>query len=233
MGRPKSVCPSYSLHKPTNQARVRVDGRDIYLGPFNSPESRQRYAEILTQLAAGRPVSVPGGLRGVPAGDPGVTVNELVAAFLQHADGHYGRYVLGRETLSHASRDHGRTFTVKGQALVDWDLFPSKPMVVEREDGSLWMLVPITRGIGERFFTDGGVTWSLLRRPTVTHTPSRYFIGRLQSGNLLLGKHLGIDEGPVSGGKANQRRELTAWILKDDGTALSGGLVLDDRVDCS
>jgi hypothetical protein len=34
-------------------------------------------------------VSVPGESRGVPAGDPGVTVNELVAAFLQHADGHY------------------------------------------------------------------------------------------------------------------------------------------------
>ncbi len=233
MPRKSNPIPSYLLHKQSGQARVRVQGCDVLLGPFNSPESRQRYAEILTQLAAGRPVSVPGGLRGAPAGDPGVTVNELVAAFLQHADGHYGRYVLGRETLSHASRDHGRTFTVKGQALVDWDLFPSKPMVMEREDGSLWMLVPITRGIGERFFTDGGVTWSLLRRPTVTHTPSRYFIGRLQSGNLLLGKHLGIDEGPVSGGKANQRRELTAWILKDDGTALSGGLVLDDRVDCS
>ena len=89
MGRPKAVCPSYSLHKSTNQARVRVEGRDIYLGPLNSLESRQRYAEILIQLAAGKPLSVPGGLRGVPAGDPGVTVNELVAAFLQHADGHY------------------------------------------------------------------------------------------------------------------------------------------------
>ena len=89
MPRKSNPIPSYLLHKQSGQARVRVQGRDVLLGPFNSPESRQRYAEILTQLAAGRPVSVPGGLRGAPAGDPGVTVNELVAAFLQHADGHY------------------------------------------------------------------------------------------------------------------------------------------------
>ena len=89
MGRAKALCPSYSLHKSTNQARVRVEGRDIYLGPYNSPESRQRYAEILAQLTAGKAVSVPAVSRGAAAADPGVTVNELVAAFLQHADGHY------------------------------------------------------------------------------------------------------------------------------------------------
>ena len=89
MGRAKALCPSYSLHKSTNPARVRVEGRDIYLGPYNSPESRQRYAEILAQLTAGKAVSVPAVSRGAAAADPGVTVNELVAAFLQHADGHY------------------------------------------------------------------------------------------------------------------------------------------------
>jgi hypothetical protein len=32
---------------------------------------------------------VPAVSRGAAAADPGVTVNELVAAFLQHADVHY------------------------------------------------------------------------------------------------------------------------------------------------
>jgi hypothetical protein len=46
-------------------------------------------------------------------------------------------------------------------------------------------------------------------------------------------KHLGIDEDPLSGGKARQRRELTAFLSKDDGKTWSGGLVLDERVGCS
>lgn len=40
--------PAYLLHKPTGQARVRIDGKDHYLGPFNSPESRERYDELVT-----------------------------------------------------------------------------------------------------------------------------------------------------------------------------------------
>jgi hypothetical protein len=135
--------------------------------------------------------------------------------------------------LSHVSRDKGRTFTVKGQILASWDLFPSEPMAVERKDGTLWMLVRTAKGIGESLSTDGGATWSPLKTPAIPHTPSRFFIGRLQSGNLLLVKHLSIDEDPLSGGKAKQRRELTAFISKDDGKTWSGGLVLDERVGCS
>ena len=135
--------------------------------------------------------------------------------------------------LSHVSRDKGRTFTVKGQIPASWDLFPSEPMVVERRDGSLWMLVRTTKGIGESLSTDGGATWSPLKTPAIRHTPSRFFIGRLQSGNLLLVKHLGIDEDPLSAGRGKQRRELTAFISKDDGTTWCGRLVLDDRVGCS
>jgi hypothetical protein len=32
-----------TLHKPSGQARVRIHGRDFYLGPFGSPESRDEY----------------------------------------------------------------------------------------------------------------------------------------------------------------------------------------------
>jgi hypothetical protein len=135
--------------------------------------------------------------------------------------------------LSHVSRDKGGSFAVKGQFEASWDLFPSEPMVVERKNGSLWMLVRTTKGIGDSGSTDGGATWSPLEVPAIPHTPSRFFIGRLQSGNLLLVKHLGIDEDPLSAGKGSQRRELTAFISKDDGITWSGGLVLDARVGCS
>ena len=57
----------------------------------------------------------------------------------------------------------------------------------------------------------------LLNKPTVLANGDWLLpIGRLQSGNLLLVKHLGIDEDPLSAGKAKQRRELTAFLSKDD-----------------
>jgi len=132
------------------------------------------------------------------------------------------------------SRDKGGSFAVKGQIEANWtDLTPSEPMAVERTDGSLWMLVRTTKGIGESISTDGGTMWSPLKVPAIQHTSSRFFIGRLQSGNLLLVKHLGINEDPLSAGKGKQRRELTAFISKDDGKSWSKGLVIDERVGCS
>jgi hypothetical protein len=135
--------------------------------------------------------------------------------------------------LAHVSRDRGRTFALEGRCEASWDLFPSEPMVVERKDRSLWMLVRTNLGIGESVSKDGGSTWSSLDVPAIRHTPSRFFIGRLPSGDLLLVKHLGIDDDPLSAGKGRQRRELTAFISQDDGNTWCGGLVLDDRVGCS
>jgi len=46
MARKMNSIPSYFRHS-SGQARVRVDGRDILLGPYDSKESRIRYAEIV------------------------------------------------------------------------------------------------------------------------------------------------------------------------------------------
>jgi hypothetical protein len=47
------------------------------------------------------------------------------------------------------SRDKGKTFVVKGELVLDSDLAPSEPMTVERQDGSLRMLLRTKLGIGE------------------------------------------------------------------------------------
>ncbi|MDX1970639.1 MAG: hypothetical protein SFV23_25945, partial [Planctomycetaceae bacterium] len=47
MSRPKAAVPSYRLHKASGQAVVYLDRREHYLGPYDSPESRQRYAALL------------------------------------------------------------------------------------------------------------------------------------------------------------------------------------------
>lgn len=53
MPRPRKGVPAYRLHKGSGQAVCYIGRREHYLGPYDSPESRQRYAELLTQLAKG------------------------------------------------------------------------------------------------------------------------------------------------------------------------------------
>jgi len=38
--------PKYALHKPSRQARVRINGKEIYLGEYNSPESPDEYDRL-------------------------------------------------------------------------------------------------------------------------------------------------------------------------------------------
>jgi hypothetical protein len=86
MPRPKSVIPSYTLHKATGQARCRIEGKDFYLGPFGSPESRQKYGELVSRFSRGGfidPLAPAGG------NDPGPSVAELVLAFRDHAKSYY------------------------------------------------------------------------------------------------------------------------------------------------
>ncbi|WP_437231054.1 tyrosine-type recombinase/integrase [Planctomicrobium sp. SH661] len=39
--------PKYSFHKATGQARVYIDGQDHYLGPYDSPESKRKYRQLV------------------------------------------------------------------------------------------------------------------------------------------------------------------------------------------
>ena len=53
MPRPKGI-PSYAHHRPSGQARVRIDGRDHYLGPYGSEESKAEYEKIVRKLLTDR-----------------------------------------------------------------------------------------------------------------------------------------------------------------------------------
>jgi hypothetical protein len=121
------------------------------------------------------------------------------------------------------STDQGRTWSVRGGCNVPVAARAfDEHMLVERTDGSLWLLVRTNYGIGESLSTDRGVTWPELKPSAIAHCSARFFITRLSSGNLLLVKH-----GPI--GKKTDRSHLTAFLSKDDGRTWNEGLLLDER----
>jgi hypothetical protein len=125
----------------------------------------------------------------------------------------------------YTSIDQGKTFQLRGTAnvLPPEARGPDEPMIVERRDGSLWMLVR-SRGIAETFSKDGGKTWSPVERSSLSHPTSRFFLRRLRSGNLLLVKHGPLDQ-------RTKREQLTAYLSDNDGSSWKGGLMIDDRED--
>ncbi|MBP7935605.1 MAG: hypothetical protein KA354_13240 [Phycisphaerae bacterium] len=44
--------PGYRLHKPSGLAVVRLNGRDFYLGPHGSTDSRREYERLIAEWLA-------------------------------------------------------------------------------------------------------------------------------------------------------------------------------------
>jgi integrase len=79
--------PKYRLHKPSGLAVVRLNGKDIYMGPHGSDASRQHYARIIQEWLANNRLVVPAD--DLHDGPPDLTVNELVLPYLEHAKAYY------------------------------------------------------------------------------------------------------------------------------------------------
>lgn len=121
------------------------------------------------------------------------------------------------------STDGGQSWNVRGGASVPDEVRAyDEHMIVERKDRSLWMLIRTKYGIGEATSMDRGLTWTPVVPSRIQHPSARFFIYRLNSGNLLLVKHGPIDQ-------KIGRSHLMAFISKDDGFSWSEGLLLDER----
>lgn len=110
--------------------------------------------------------------------------------------------------------------------------------VIERRDGSLWMLARTFDGIGESFSYDGGKTWTPGKKSTLDGPCSLFHIRRLHSGRLLLINHnccgptqtpeeITAQASPVK--KWTGRSHLTAFLSEDDGATWPYSLLLDQR----
>ncbi len=123
-----------------------------------------------------------------------------------------------------ASTDRGVTFARIGAANIPRkeDRNCDEPMLVQRQDGALWLLVRTRYGIGESISTNGGKTWPEVVPTAIPHPATRFFIRRLSSGNLLMVRH----DPPEA---ARVRSHLKAFVSEDDGRSWKGGLLLDER----
>jgi hypothetical protein len=125
------------------------------------------------------------------------------------------------------STDKGKTWMRRGACNVPVAARQfDEHMFIERRDGSLWLLVRTKYGIGESVSLDRGQTWPELTPSPILHPSARFFITRLNSGNLLLVKH-----GPID--RQTARSHLMAFVSKDDGRTWGGGLLLDERTSVS
>ncbi len=77
--------PSHRLHKPSGRAVVTLGGRDHFLGPWGSEESREAYRRVIGEWLA---TELPARLRK----HGGLTVAELILAYWKHAKGYYRKH---------------------------------------------------------------------------------------------------------------------------------------------
>ena len=126
------------------------------------------------------------------------------------------------------STDAGGSWRFLGQATIraQEDRNCDEHMIIERQDGSLWLLVRTKYGIGESTSADMGSTWSEVKPSHIQHATSRFFIRRLSSGRLVLVKH-----GPIL--KRTARSHLCAYLSENEGLTWFGGLLLDERTGVS
>lgn len=78
MARKKNPVPSYLSHS-SGQARVRINGKDHYLGEYDSDESRKLYSQIIARIANGLPIAEVSKVR---TSNAGISVAELVSQFV-------------------------------------------------------------------------------------------------------------------------------------------------------
>jgi len=114
VSRRKNSIPQYRLHKSSGQAVCYVGRKEVYLGKFDSPESRQKYAELIANL--NRPVE------DAPKAAALVSVNEVALFFATHKAGLL-KY-LNRDGSASAEQD-----CYKGVLKILRELFGESPAV--------------------------------------------------------------------------------------------------------
>lgn len=125
------------------------------------------------------------------------------------------------------SADGGKTFTAVSGALKTEFKCDDDQAAVLRSDGVLWALARTGKGrLSQTFSADGGVNWTPVGFSLLDNPSSRFFLGKMPSGRILLINHYDyFDNSGVSKGKIN----LTAMLSDDDGQTWRYRFRIDSR----
>ena len=97
---PSARIPKLCLHKASGRAVVRLDGRDVYCGPYGTAAAKAEYDRAVSEWLLK-------GVRTPPAGRApaaGLSVAELLLAYKNHADDYYRDSPAEREKIRLALR---------------------------------------------------------------------------------------------------------------------------------
>ena len=87
MPKRKGHVPAYRLHKPSGQARVIINREHIYLGPYGSPESREKYARLIAEMSVS--AETPSQPTTPQTSNQAMTIGEILVAYWGFAEGYY------------------------------------------------------------------------------------------------------------------------------------------------
>lgn len=123
-----------------------------------------------------------------------------------------------RKAFVYKTVDQGKSFVRSGGADLNRRSF-DEHMILEMRDGRLAMFVRTAYGIGVSYSYDGGKTWTKGEDSGLGGPCSRFFIGRLRSGRILLVNHYNY----------TGRSHLTAMLSEDECRSWKYKLLLDER----
>ena len=82
--------PSYRLHKARNCAVVTINGKNRYLGPYDSPRSHEEYARLIARWKVDGGKDLGANVSAPANGE--LTVNALILRYLDFATGYYVKH---------------------------------------------------------------------------------------------------------------------------------------------
>lgn len=129
---------------------------------------------------------------------------------------------IDRKAFAYKTIDGGKSFVNLGGSDVENRSF-DEHMILEMADGSLAMYVRTTYGIGVSYSYDRGKTWTKGEDSKLGGPCSRFFIGRLKSGRILLVNHYNF----------SGRSHMTAMLSEDECKTWKYKLLLDERSNVS
>ena len=80
--------PKYRLHKGSGQALVQIDGRRIYIGKYDSPESHEAYDRVIAEWLADSRRNAPQKQKSTAPGEQ-LTISELLLLYWRFAKTYY------------------------------------------------------------------------------------------------------------------------------------------------